>query len=735
MHVEHLDWLANNPRYTQRFAMHVGKLCRDMPNKAVAEMERLHHSTVKDLDKLYMQKQVDLAGLPAPRAIGIDEISIRKGHNYRVIVSDLDRERPIWVGGEGRKEADIDLFFKALGEKKSARIELAAMDMWKAFRNSVMKNAPNARIIYDKFHIMRHLSKALDEVRRSEYKRLSGKDRSYIKGQRYTLLSRRKNLSLNGRRALKKLLEANRRLNTAYLLKETFGQLWDYRTERGARAFFERWQDSLKWQRLQPYRRFAELIESHWDGIASYCHPEHKVSLGLVEGIKSYGRKWCLTELKKAAYQVEMVVCKQPIQLRRYATMSKHNVVELAGREKIRDELTDLIREGACKLIAQGLELEVSELLSALSGRQDEAGRAAVVRNGYQPERDIQTGIGPVTVKVPKIRSRDGKPVSFHSALVPPYVRKSASLEAALPWLYLKGISTGEMQPALEVLLGSQAKGLSASTVSRLKQIWRAEYETWQHRRLDDDRWVYIWADGIYSGLRAERQRLCALVIVGVDARGEKHFLAIEDGIRESTQSWREVLLDLKARGMNAPELAIGDGALGFWAALEEVFSATRQQRCWMHKTGNVLNAMPKSVQPKAKSALHEIWQAATCEDAERAFDQFIVTYEAKYPKATNCLLKDRESLMTFYDFPAVHWQHLRTTNPIESTFATIRHRTTRMKRCVTRDSMLHMIFKLGQCAEKNWRKLRGFKYLAKVVEGVTFVNGEEIEQPNQVAA
>ena len=255
MHVEHLDWLANNPRYTQRFAMHVGKLCRDMPNKAVAEMERLHHSTVKDLDKLYMQKQVDLAGLPAPRAIGIDEISIRKGHNYRVIVSDLDRERPIWVGGEGRKEADIDLFFKALGEKKSARIELAAMDMWKAFRNSVMKNAPNARIIYDKFHIMRHLSKALDEVRRSEYKRLSGKDRSYIKGQRYTLLSRRKNLSLNGRRALKKLLEANRRLNTAYLLKETFGQLWDYRTERGARAFFERWQDSLKWQRLQPYRR------------------------------------------------------------------------------------------------------------------------------------------------------------------------------------------------------------------------------------------------------------------------------------------------------------------------------------------------------------------------------------------------------------------------------------------------------------------------------------------------
>ena len=415
--------------------------------------------------------------------------------------------------------------------------------------------------------------------------------------------------------------------------------------------------------------------------------------------------------------------------------MSKHNVVELSGRETSRDELTELIRDGARKLISEALESEVSELLSDLSGRRNASGRAAVVRNGYQPERAIQTGIGPVTVKVPKVRSRDGNPVSFRSALVPPYGRKSASLEAARPWLYLKGISTGEMAPALEVLVGSEAKGLSASTVSRLKQQWREDYEAWRHRRLDKDRWVYIWADGIYSGLRAERQRLCALVIVGVNARGEKHFLAIEDGVRESTQSWREVLLDLKSRGLNAPELAIGDGALGFWAALEEVLPATRQQRCWMHKTGNVLNALPKSVQPKAKSALHDIWQAATREDAERAFDQFIVTYEAKYPKASACLLKDRESLMTFYEFPAVHWQHLRTTNPIESTFATIRHRTTRTKGCVTRDSMLHMIFKLGECAETNWRKLRGFAYLAKVVEGVKFVNGEEIQQPDQVAA
>lgn len=415
--------------------------------------------------------------------------------------------------------------------------------------------------------------------------------------------------------------------------------------------------------------------------------------------------------------------------------MAKHNVVEMSGREAIRDELTELIREGASRLIKEALEVEVQELLSSLSARRDEAGRAAVVRNGYHPERAIQTGVGPVTVQVPKVRSRDGEPVSFHSALVPPYVRKSARLEAALPWLYLKGIATGEMAPALEALVGTEAKGLSASTVSRLKQHWREEYETWRHRRLDQDRWAYCWVDGIYSGLRAEHQRLCALVIVGVTERGQKHFLAIEDGIRESTQSWREVLLDLKARGLAAPELAVGDGALGFWAALEEIFPATRHQRCWLHKTGNVLNALPKSVQPKAKAALHDIWQAPTREEAEQAFDRFLDTYEAKYPKATHCLVKDRESLMTFYDFPAVHWQHLRTTNPIESTFATIRHRTDRAKGCVTRDSMLHMMFKLGQCAEQNWRRIRGFVYLAKVIEGVKFVNGEETEQPDQVAA
>lgn len=285
--VERLDWLAKNPRYTERFAMHVGGLCREMTNKAVAELERLHDSTVKDLDKIYMRKQVVAAGKPAPRAIGVDEIAIRKGHDYRVIVSDLDRGRPIWVGGRGRTEADLDQFFLELGPAKARRIELAVMDMWPAFRNSTGRNAPDARIIYDKFHILRHLSDALDHVRRSEYKRLSGKDRSFIKGQRYTLLSRRENLTHDGRKSLRKLLAANHRLHVAYLLRESFGQLWDFRTERGARAFFDRWKQGLKRRRLPSYEKFAVMIDRHWEGIASYCHPDHKVSLGLVEGLNN----------------------------------------------------------------------------------------------------------------------------------------------------------------------------------------------------------------------------------------------------------------------------------------------------------------------------------------------------------------------------------------------------------------------------------------------------------------
>jgi len=415
--------------------------------------------------------------------------------------------------------------------------------------------------------------------------------------------------------------------------------------------------------------------------------------------------------------------------------MSKNNVVRLAGRDTITDPLTELLRAGAEQLIYQAVEAELLELLAEHSDRRTEDGNAGVVRNGHLPERELQTGLGPVTVQIPKVRAKTGEPVTFHSALVPPYVRKTRSLEAALPWLYLKGVSSGEMGEALKVLVGPDATGLSASTVSRLKQVWAQEYRSWCEERLDKDRWVYVWADGVYSGLRAEQAKLCALVVIGVNARGQKRFLAIEDGVRESTQSWREVLLKLKSRGMNVPELAIGDGAMGFWTALEEMYPETRQQRCWMHKTMNVLNCLPKSVQPKAKQALHDIWQAETQADAEKAFDLFNKTYEPKYPKAAVCLRKDREELMAFYDFPAQHWQSIRTSNPIESTFGTIRHRTKRSKGCLSRDGMLHMMFKLGLCAEKKWRRLRGFDYLAKVVTGIKFKDGVEVTEVDQVAA
>ena len=415
--------------------------------------------------------------------------------------------------------------------------------------------------------------------------------------------------------------------------------------------------------------------------------------------------------------------------------MKENNVVEFAGRESFSDSLTELLRTGARQLIEQAVEVELTEFMEQFSGRVTDAGKTAVVRNGRHPEREIQTGIGPVTVRIPKVRAKDGKPVTFRSALVPPYVRKTASLEAALPWLYLKGVSSGEMSAALDVLVGTQAQGLSASTVSRLKRVWAEDYRSWCQKRLDQDRWVYVWADGVYSGLRAEETKLCALVMIGVNERGEKRFLAIEDGVRESTQSWREVLLDLKSRGMNVPKLGIGDGAMGLWAALEEVYPETRHQRCWMHKTGNVLNGMPKLIQPKVKQALHEIWQAETREDAHKAFDRFIKTYEDKYPKATLMLQKDRDELMAFYDFPAAHWQSLRTTNPIESAFGTIRHRTKRSKGCLTRDGMLHMMFKLSECAEKNWRRLRGYDYLAKIITGVKFKDGIEVTTDDQIAA
>lgn len=393
------------------------------------------------------------------------------------------------------------------------------------------------------------------------------------------------------------------------------------------------------------------------------------------------------------------------------------------------DALTELLREGAQRLLSQAVEAELEEFLARQASRQDVQGRRAVVHNGHLPQREMLTGIGPVAVRVPKVRDRSGGGVKFNSALVPQYVRTSRSVEAALPWLYLKGISSGQMQEALEVLVGKEARGLSATTVGRLKAQWTTEYARWCARKLDQDRWVYLWADGIYSGLRGEQGRLCVLVIIGVNTRGQKRLLAIEDGGRESTQSWREVLLGLKARGLTqapAVAVAVGDGALGFWAALEEVYPETRAQRCWVHKTMNVLNDLPKAAQPKAKAALQAIWMAETKGQAQTAFGRFAATYEAKYPKAAHCLVKDRDAMLSVYDFPAEHWIHIRSSNVIESSFGTIRHRSDRAKGCVTRQTMLAMIFKLGMCAEQRWKRLRGFDYLAKVIAGVQFKDGIE---------
>lgn len=415
--------------------------------------------------------------------------------------------------------------------------------------------------------------------------------------------------------------------------------------------------------------------------------------------------------------------------------MRKDSVVQLHKPEEVRDALSALVREGAQRLIAQAVQVELEQFLAEFAGQTDRSGRCAVVRNGYLPERSILTGIGPITVQVPKVRSRTEDAAVFRSALVPRYVRRSRSVEAALPWLYLHGVSTGDMSEALAVLVGPQAAGLSAPVISRLKSRWEKEYKHWCQASLGKERWVYLWADGIYSGLRAEDERLCALVVIGVNERGQKHFLAIEDGVRESKQSWRELLLCLKKRGLTIPpRLAVGDGALGFWAAIEEVYPQTRPQRCWVHKLANVLNYLPKAIQPKAKQALAQIWMAETKADAIVAFDQFVHSYRAKYPKAVECLAKDREALLAFFDFPAEHWIHIRSTNVIESSFATIRHRTDRTKGCLTRDGMLAMLFKLGMSAQQHWRKLRGFEWLAKVIRGVKFRDGIEVRSEKRTS-
>ena len=418
--------------------------------------------------------------------------------------------------------------------------------------------------------------------------------------------------------------------------------------------------------------------------------------------------------------------------------MSKDTIIECKKPEEERtDPLTDLLRTGAQQLIANAVEAELLDLLGQYADSKDKQGRQMVVRNGYLPAREIQTGIGPVKVKVPKVRDRSGSGICFHSSLLPPYLRRTKSIEELLPWLYLKGLSTGDFQEALAALLGKDARGLSAGTISRLKDRWRADLAKWQQRDLDKKRYVYFWADGVYFNIRGDEARQCILVIVGVDEHGHKEFVAIEDGYRESEQSWLEVLNALKQRGLQVgPKLAIGDGALGFWKALSKVYGETRHQRCWVHKTANVLNKLPKGAQAKAKAALHQIWMAATREDAYKAFDGFLATYRDKYPKAAGCLEKDRETLLAFYDFPAAHWQHIRTSNPIESTFATVRLRTNKTRGCVSRQTILSMVFQLGQSAQKRWRRLRGFKHLADVIRGVKFENGVLVDtNDSRVAA
>lgn len=401
----------------------------------------------------------------------------------------------------------------------------------------------------------------------------------------------------------------------------------------------------------------------------------------------------------------------------------------------VTDALTEVLRRGAGALLQEAVEAEVAEVIARYQRLKDEHGRQRVVRNGHQPERIIQTGIGDVRVKAPRVRDREGE-FKFRSSILPPYLRRTKSIEELLPWLYLKGLSTGDFSSALTALLGQSARGLSAATISRLKEVWKEEHQRWSKRDLSSKNFVYIWVDGVHFGVRLEDASQCLLVVIGATADGKKELLALLDGYRESAESWKELLLDLKQRGLTKdPKVAIGDGALGFWKALPQVFGTTREQRCWVHKTANVLNKLPKAQQAKAKAALHEIWLAESRAQAEQAFDQFLLTYEAKYAKATECLARDREALLTFYDFPAEHWTHLRTTNPIESTFATVRLRTAKTRGCVSRAGILAMVFKLTKSAEQRWRKLKGAERLAQVVQGVKFKDGLQEDDTQRIAA
>ena len=413
--------------------------------------------------------------------------------------------------------------------------------------------------------------------------------------------------------------------------------------------------------------------------------------------------------------------------------MSEANVVTLLQPGSFADPLSEVLRNGARSLLAQAVEAEVAEFLAKHGDLKTASGLSRMVRHGHLPEREVMTGIGPVGVRQPRVRDRGvaaenvGR-IRFTPTILPPYARRSRSLEVLIPILYLKGLSTGDFEEALAALLGKDAPGLSASTIAQLKEIWLGEHEHWRKRDLSARRYVYVWADGIYLQARLEDAKQCILVLIGATPEGRKELLGFTDGARESAQDWRELLLDLKNQGLAiAPELAVADGALGFWKALGEIWPTTREQRCWVHKTANVLNKLPKSQQPKAKRSLQEIWMAETSKDAEAAFDAFIAAYELKYDKATERLAKDREALLAFYDFPAEHWKHLRTSNPIESTFATVRHRTIRSKGCLSNKTALAMVFKLVEAAQKSWRRLDGHNQLPKLIQGVRFTDGIEV--------
>ena len=406
-------------------------------------------------------------------------------------------------------------------------------------------------------------------------------------------------------------------------------------------------------------------------------------------------------------------------------------VISFRAQFEDRNPLDELVREGARRMLQEAIDAEVDGFIDQHRDRRDDQGRRQVVRNGNLPARQIMTGAGQIEVTQGRVRDNTANPkdrVQFSPTVLPAYLRRTDAIEELIPWLYLKGISTGDFAEALQALVGERAKGLSANVIVRLKDQWADEYEQWSRRDLSDKHYVYIWADGIYAKVRLEddaNKKQCMLVLMGATADGKKELIAVLDGYRESKQSWRELLLDLKNRGLTAaPKLAVGDGALGFWAALREIFPETREQRCWVHKTANVLNKMPTSIQSKAKSDLHEIWQAETKEIAERAFNAFLEKYQAKYPAACECLSKDREVLLAFYNFPAEHWGHLRTTNPIESTFATIRLRHRKTKGNGTRRASLAMMFKLAQSASKKWRRLNCHEKITLVIEGRSFKDG-----------